>query len=391
MEETLTQEAKETSTDSKITLSLDGFNTKKEDETTTAATSSVNGIDDSSLTEEEKKMVDDFSKQIDITETNGVLQYGAAAQQKVADFSDSILEKTKSKDIDDIGGMLTGLVTELKSFKIDDKEDGFFTKLFKKGANKVESLKAQYDSASTNVEKIAKALEDHQITLMKDVTILDQLYEKNLVNFKEVTMYILAGYKKLDDIKKNELPALVEKAKSGKQEDAQALNDLNNAINRFEKRLHDLELSRMVSIQMAPQIRLVQNNNTLMIEKIQSTLTNTIPLWKSQLLIALGLGHSKEAIKAESAVNEMTNDMLKKNAENLHMATVETAKASERGIVDIETLAQTNKSLIDTLDEVKQIQDEGRQKRAEAQVKLREMEKQLADKLSDVKSTIETK
>ena len=391
MEETLTQQAKETSADSKITLSLDGFNTKKEDETITAATSSVNGIDDSSLTEEEKKMVDDFSKQIDITETNGVLQYGAAAQQKVADFSDSILEKTKSKDIDDIGGMLTGLVTELKSFKIDDKEDGFFTKLFKKGANKVESLKAQYNSASTNVEKIAKALEDHQITLMKDVTILDQLYEKNLVNFKEVTMYILAGYKKLDDIKKNELPALVEKAKSGKQEDAQALNDLNNAINRFEKRLHDLELSRMVSIQMAPQIRLVQNNNTLMIEKIQSTLTNTIPLWKSQLLIALGLGHSKEAIKAESAVNEMTNEMLKKNAENLHMATVETAKASERGIVDIETLTQTNKSLIDTLDEVKQIQEEGRQKRAEAQVKLREMEKELADKLSDVKSTIETK
>ena len=391
MEETLTQEAKETNTDSKITLSLDGFSAKKEDETTTAATSSVNGIDDSSLTEEEKKMVDDFSKQIDITETNGVLQYGAAAQQKVADFSDSILEKTKSKDIDDIGGMLTGLVTELKSFKIDDKEDGFFTKLFKKGANKVESLKAQYDSASVNVEKIAKALENHQITLMKDVTILDQLYEKNLVNFKEVTMYILAGYKKLDDIKKNELPALVEKAKSGKQEDAQALNDLNNAINRFEKRLHDLELSRMVSIQMAPQIRLVQNNNTLMIEKIQSTLTNTIPLWKSQLLIALGLGHSKEAIKAENAVNEMTNDMLKKNAENLHMATVETAKASERGIVDIETLTQTNKSLIDTLDEVKQIQEEGRQKRAEAQVKLREMEKELADKLSDVKSTIETK
>ena len=341
-------------------------------------------LDDSGLSEEEKKMVNDFSKQIDIMETNSILQYGATAQNKVADFSDNALKNVRSKDIDDIGDTLVDLVTELKSFDVDEK-DGFFAKMFKKGSNKIEGVKAKYDSANANVDKIVKVLENHQITLMKDINLLDQLYDKNLVNFKELTMYILAGYKRLEDIKENDLKEALRKAEeTGLPEDAQAANDLSEAINRFEKKLHDLELTRMVSIQMAPQIRLVQNNDTLMTEKIQSTLVNTIPLWKSQMLIALGIAHSKEAVKAQNEVSEMTNKMLKENAENLKMATIETAKESERGIVDIETLTETNKKLIETLEEVKRIQVEGREKRAAAQQELRRIESELQKELTDV-------
>jgi len=341
-------------------------------------------LDDSGLSEEEKKMVDEFSKKIDITETNSILQYGATAQSKVADFSDNALKNVRTKDIDDVGDTLIELVNELRSFDVDEK-DGFFAKLFKKGANKIDTVKAKYDSANANVDKIVKVLENHQITLMKDISLLDQLYEKNLVNFKELTMYILAGYKRLEEIKENDLKAALKKAEeTGLPEDAQAANDLSEAINRFEKKLHDLELTRIVSIQMAPQIRLVQNNDTLMTEKIQSTLVNTIPLWKSQMLIAMGIAHSKEAVKAQNEVSEMTNKMLKENAENLKMATVETAKEAERGIVDIETLTETNKKLIETLEEVKRIQIEGREKRAQAQQELRRIETELQKELTDV-------
>ena len=342
-------------------------------------------LDDSALSEEEKKMVEDFSKQIDITETNSILQYGATAQSKVADFSDTALKNVKTKDIDDVGDTLLKLVAQLRNFDVDDKNDNFFQKLFKKTSNNINDVKAKYASANANVDKIVKVLENHQITLMKDINLLDQLYEKNLKNFKELTMYILAGYKRLAEIKANELPAAVKKAEeSGLPEDAQAANDLSEAINRFEKKLHDLELTRMVSIQMAPQIRLVQNNDTLMTEKIQSTLVNTIPLWKSQMLIALGIAHSKEAVKAQNEVSEMTNQMLKQNAENLKMATVETAKEAERGIVDIATLTETNKKLIETLEEVKRIQVEGREKRAAAQLELRRIESELQKELTDV-------
>lgn len=346
-------------------------------------------VTDEGLSDEEKKQVEDFSKQIDITKTNAILQYGSAAQNKVADFSEQTLKNVRTKDLDSVGDTLEDLVKELKSFQINDKEDGFFEKLFKKGANSVEGLKVKYDSAEANVDKIVKILEDHQVTLLKDISLLDQLYDKNLVNQKELTMYILAGYKKLDEIKKNDLPAALAKAKeTNDPEDAQKANDLSNAINRFEKKLHDLELTRIVSIQTGPQIRLIQNNDTLMVEKIQSTLVNTIPLWKSQMLIALGISHSKEAAKAQNEVTEMTNKMLKENAENLKQATIDTAKQSERGIVDVETLTETNKKLIETLEEVQKIQAEGREKRAAAQVELRKIETELQNKLVDVKDEL---
>ena len=346
-------------------------------------------VNDDGLSEEEKKQVEDFSKQIDITKANAILQYGAAAQNKVADFSEQTLKNVRTKDLDSVGDTLEELVKQLKNFDVNEKEDGFFDKLFKKSANSVENLKTKYDSASSNVDKIVKILEDHQVTLLKDINILDQLYEKNLVNQKELTMYILAGYKKLDEVKNNDLKKALQKAKETKDpEDAQKANDLSNAVNRFEKKLHDLELTRVVSIQTGPQIRLVQNNDTLMVEKIQSTLVNTIPLWKSQMLIALGISHSKDAAKAQNEVTEMTNKMLRENAENLKMATIETAKESERGIVDIETLTETNKKLIETLEEVQKIQTEGREKRAAAQVELRKIETELSNKLTDVKGTI---
>ena len=376
----------------KIVLTLDNEDTTTQDDTTTKVSEEevlASRVNDDGLSDEEKKQVEDFSKQIDITKANAVLQYGAAAQNKVADFSEQTLKNVRTKDLDSVGDTLEELVKQLKNFNVNEKEDGFFDKLFKKSANSVENLKTKYDSASSNVDKIVKVLEDHQVTLLKDINLLDQLYEKNLVNQKELTMYILAGYKKLDEVKNNDLKNALQKAKeTGDPEDAQKANDLSNAINRFEKKLHDLELTRVVSIQTGPQIRLVQNNDTLMVEKIQSTLVNTIPLWKSQMLIALGISHSKDAAKAQNEVTEMTNKMLKENAENLKMATIETAKESERGIVDIETLTETNKKLIETLEEVQKIQTEGREKRAAAQVELRKIETELSNKLTDVKGTI---
>ena len=372
----------------KITLTLESPADEEEKEEVkeeeVKATVDAAKLDDSGLSAEEKKMVEDFSKQIDITQTNAILQYGAAAQNKVADFSENALNKVKSKETGDVGEILSSLVNELKGFEIKEDE-GFFSKMFKKTSNSVEGLKTKYDSAEKNVNKIVDILEEHQVTLLKDISLLDQLYAKNQTNLKELTMYILAGYKALDKYKNEDLPKALEKAaKTGAPEDAQAANDLSNSINRFEKKLHDLELTRMVSVQMAPQIRLVQNNDTQMVEKIQSTIVNTIPLWKSQMLIALGINHSKEALKAQNEVTEMTNRMLKENAANLKMATIETAKQAERGIVDIETLTDTNKKLIETLEEVQHIQEDGRKKRAEAQVELRKIEAELQRKLTDV-------
>ena len=372
----------------KITLTLESPAVEEEKEEVkeeeVKATVDAAKLDDSGLSAEEKKMVEDFSKQIDITQTNAILQYGAAAQNKVADFSENALNKVKSKETGDVGEILSSLVNELKGFEIKEDE-GFFSKMFKKTSNSVEGLKTKYDSAEKNVNKIVDILEEHQVTLLKDISLLDQLYAKNQTNLKELTMYILAGYKALDKYKNEDLPKALEKAaKTGAPEDAQAANDLSNSMNRFEKKLHDLELTRMVSVQMAPQIRLVQNNDTQMVEKIQSTIVNTIPLWKSQMLIALGINHSKEALKAQNEVTEMTNRMLKENAANLKMATIETAKQAERGIVDIETLTDTNKKLIETLEEVQHIQEDGRKKRAEAQVELRKIEAELQQKLTDV-------
>ena len=342
-------------------------------------------FDEDSLSAEEKQMVEDFAKQIDITSSNLVLQYGANAQEKLASFSDSALENVRTKDLGEVGDALTNLIVELKGFEIEEKEDGIFG-FFKKQTNKLKALQTKYDKTENNVDKIVKILEQHQITLLKDIALLDELYAQNLNNYKELSMYILAGYKRLDDIKNNELPALIEKAKqSGLTQDTQAVNDLSNAINRFEKKLHDLELTRTVSLQMGPQIRLVQNNDTLMTEKIQSTLVNTIPLWKSQMVLALGVNHSREAMKAQNEVSNMTNELLKKNADVLKMATVETAKESERGIVDIETLKHTNEQLISTLDEVLKIQTEGKAKREEAQKELSKIEGELNAKLLEIR------
>ncbi|MBR0473436.1 MAG: toxic anion resistance protein [Erysipelotrichaceae bacterium] len=346
-------------------------------------------LDSTSLSTEEAEMVEEFSKKIDITQTDTVMQYGASAQKKISDFSDATLKNIKTKDLGEIGNMISDLVVELKGFDIDEKDDkGFFSlfNIFKKAGNSFTALKARYDAAEINVTKVANILEDHQIQLLKDITVLDELYERNTQNKKELTMYILAGQKKLKHAQEVELPALVAKAKeTGTEDDAQAANDYANLINRFEKKLHDLELTRMISIQMAPQIRLIQNNDTLMAEKIQSTLTNTIPLWKSQMVIALGLQHSQDAIAAEEAVDKVTNDLLRKNAEKLKQSTIDTAKASERAIVEVETLKFTNQSLIDTLDEVLKIQDEGRAKRAAAEVELRKLEEELKQKLLEVR------
>ena len=363
----------------KITLTLDQEETKvepviEEEKTEETSQEKAYKFDESTLSAEEKKMVEDFSKQIDITSSNVVLQYGAQAQKKIASFSDTALDNVKTKDLGEVGDALSDLIVELKGFDTEEKEDGIFG-FFKKQTNKVQAMKSKYDKVEVNVDKICKVLEQHQITLLKDIALLDQLYEKNQTNFKELSMYILAGYKALDKAKNEDLPKLVAKAnETGLAEDSQAANDFSNAINRFEKKLHDLELTRMVSIQMAPQIRLVQNNDTLMTEKIQSTLVNTIPLWKSQMVLALGVSHSQQAMKAQNEVTNMTNELLKKNAETLKMATIETAKESERGVVDIETLQHTNQQLIATLDEVVKIQTEGRAKREEAQKELVKIE-----------------
>ena len=341
-------------------------------------------LDDSSLTPEEKKMVDDFAKKIDLTNTSLVMQYGAGAQKKMADFSGSALDNVRTKDLGEVGELLTGVVSELRNFDVDEEEKGFFG-FFKRTSNKLNTMRAKYEKAEGNINKVCESLEQHQVQLMKDVALLDKMYELNKVYFKELSMYILAGKKKLQKVQQEDLPALAAKAKaSGLPEDAQAANDLAAMCNRFEKKLHDLELTRMVSIQMAPQIRLVQNNDTLMSEKIQSTLVNTIPLWKSQMVLAMDIPHSQQAAQAQREVTDMTNELLRRNAQTLKMATVETAKESERGVVDIETLKAANESLISTLDEVIHIQDEGRQKRREAEVELGRIENELKQKLLDV-------
>lgn len=379
--------------ESGITLTLTPDEVEQENEKKLAeleakqeAENTKDPLDSIPLTDVERKTVEDFSKKINIQESNTILQYGSAAQKKVTDFSNTALQNVRTKDLGEIGDLLSNLVVELKDFSTDvDEKKGFFSGLFDKGKDKVSNFKARYDKAEANVDKIAHVLEDHQITLLKDIALLDELYERNAVNTKELAMYILAGKKKLADVRANELPALIEKAKkSGLPEDAQAANDLEQACVRFEKKLYDLELTRQVSVQMAPQIRLVQNNDTMMTEKIQSTLVNTIPLWKNQIVLALGINHSKEAMEAQRAVTNMTNQLLKKNAETLHQATVETARESERGIVDIETLQHTNEQLISTLDEVLTIQKEGHEKREAAEMELRRIENQLTDKLLQI-------
>ena len=342
-------------------------------------------FDESSLSDAERKMVNDFAEKIQISNSNLVLQYVSGAQKKIADFSETALNNVRTKDMSEVGEMLTNVVVELKKFNVDEEEKGLFS-FFKRSGNKISTYKAKYSSAEANVNRICNVLEDHQVQLMKDIAMLDKMYELNKVYFKELSMYILAGKKKLAEVESTELPAAQEKARrTGLPEDAQAANDLSAMCNRFEKKLHDLELTRTISIQMAPQIRLIQNNDTLMTEKIQSTLVNTIPLWKSQMVLALGVAHSQQAADAQKAVTDMTNELLRKNAETLKMSSIETAKQSERGIVDIETLKTTNESLISTLDEVMRIQQEGRQKRQEAETELRRIENDLKNKLLEMR------
>lgn len=337
-----------------------------------------------SLTAQEQEMVNSFAEQIDLTNTQMVLQYGAGSQKKIADFSETALANVRTKDMGEVGKMLSDVVTELKEFDVTEEDRGFLG-IFKRSSNRLTGLKAKYDKAEVNINKICEVLEQHQITLLKDVAMLDKMYELNLNYFKELSMYILAGKKKLEYAQKVELPELLAKAeKTGLPEDTQKAKDFSEMCNRFEKKIYDLELTKTISLQMAPQIRLIQNNDTIMSEKIQSTLVNTIPLWKSQMVIAIGLNHSTDAAKAQREVTDMTNTLLKKNAEALKTATIETAKESERGIVDIETLQNTNKTLISTLDEVMKIQDEGREKRKNAEAELQRLETEMRDKLLEI-------
>ena len=341
-------------------------------------------LDESQLTDAERKMVNDFSEKIDITDSNMVLQYGAAAQKNIASFSENTLNSVRTKDLGEVGDALAGLVGELQNFGQEEKKGVFG--FFQKKKNDLNAMKAQYAKAETNVNKIVEVLENHQVTLMKDVAMLDQMYELNTKYYKELTMYILAGKKKLEKTRSVELEELRRKAAaSGSQEDAQAYNDLANLCSRFEKKLHDLELTRMISIQMGPQTRLIQNNDALMLEKIQSSLVNTIPLWKSQMVLSLGLEHSRQATAAQSAVTNMTNELLQKNADMLKMGTIETAKEAERSVVDIQTLQHTNQQLISTLDEVMKIQQEGAQKRREAELELGRIEGELKQKLLELR------
>lgn len=336
------------------------------------------------MTPEEQKMVDDFAAKIDVENLTQVLQYGAGTQKKMADFSDEALRNVRAQDLGEVGELLAGVVGELKGFDAEEEEKGFFG-FFKKQTSKIENLKNRYDKAEVNVEKIADALEKHQIRLLKDSAMMDKMYEQNLLYFKELSMYIQAGKQSLAQTRNGKLHDLEEKAKiTGLPEDAQAAKDLDSKCARFEKKLHDLELTRMISLQTAPQIRLVQNNDTMMAEKIQTTLVNTIPLWKSQMVLALGIAHSTEAAQAQSQVSDLTNELLRKNAEKLHMASVETAKESERGIVDMETLQKTNADLIKTLDDVMKIQREGREKRQSAEAEMLRMENELKSKLLEI-------
>lgn len=334
------------------------------------------------FSEEEQQMINAFSKQIDIRDTNLVFSYGAAAQQNISQFSDTALKNVQTKDLDEIGDMISSLVVELRGFEIDEEESKGFFGFFKKKSNDITAMKARYDKAEVNVGKICEGLEQHQIQLLRDIALLDKLYDQNLMYFKELSMYIAAGKKRLEDFRAGELQAAYDKAKaSGLPEDAQAAKDLSDKADRFEKKIYDLELTRNISIQMAPQIRLIQSSNQMMAEKIQTSLVNTIPLWKSQMVLALGLAHTQEAMEAQRSVTDLTNELLKKNAEKLHMATVESVRESERGIIDIETLKHTNQMLIDTMDEVLTIQQQGREKRRNAEAELATIEGELRAKI----------
>ena len=341
---------------------------------------------ENNLTPEELQMVNEFSQKIDLHNSQAILQYGVGTQKKMADFSEAALNNVRTKDLGEVGNMLSSLVIDLKSFDVTEQDKGF-KGLFKKSSNKITSMKAKYDKAEVNVNNVCTALENHQVTLMKDIALLDKMYAVNLTYFKELSMYILAGKKKLEEVRNGELAAAVAKANaSNLPEDAQAAKDLQSMCDRFEKKIHDLELTRMISIQTAPQIRMVQNNDTLMAEKIQSTIVNTIPLWKSQMVIALGIEHSAQAAKAQREVTDMTNELLRKNADILKTATIDTAKESERGIVDLETLKHTNESLISTFDEVLKIQTEGREKRRNAEAEMQRMEDELKKKLLEIRN-----
>ena len=342
-------------------------------------------IDENILSEEEKVMMESFANQIDLMNSTMILQYGAGTQKKMADFSETALENVKTKDLGEVGNLLTDVVTELKNF--DEEETKGFLGLFKKGSNKIEAMKAKYAKAENNVNEIVSVLEGHQVQLLKDVAVLDKMYELNLTYYKELTMYILAGKKKLQAVRDTELANLRAKAEmTGLAEDAQAAKDLDNMCERFEKKIYDLELTRQIAMQTAPQIRMVQSNDTTMVEKIQSTVVNTIPLWKSQMVLALGVEHSMQAAQAQRQVTDITNELLKKNAEKLKIASVETAKEAERGIVDMEKLTATNQALIATFDEVLKIQQEGRTKRQEAEAKMQQMENELKNKLLEIRS-----
>lgn len=369
----------------KPSLTLDPFQETVVPEVQFPAAQEEPEMDETVLSEEERRMAEQFAQQIDLTDSSMILQYGIGTQKKMADFSESALENVRTKDLGEIGNLLSGVVSELKNF--DEEEEKGFLGFFKKQSNKIQNMKIKYAKTEANINQICQVLENHQVQLMKDIALLDKMYDLNRTYFKELTMYIIAGKKKLKEVREGQLQVMLAKAQqSGLAEDAQAARDLDSMCQRFEKKIHDLELTRMISIQTAPQIRLVQGNDTVMTEKIQSTLVNTIPLWKSQMVLALGVAHSTQAAKAQREVSDMTNELLKKNADTLKMATIETAKESERGIVDIETLKATNQSLISTLDEVMNIQEEGRRKRQEAEVEITRLEAELKDKMLQINS-----
>lgn len=370
------------------TLTFEPFGAETKEEVAAAETNKLTieqEYETYPLSDEEKKVIDDFAAQIDLYNSQLVLQYGAGAQKKISDFSEQALENVKSKDLGEIGQMLSSVVSELKTFDAEEEDKGFFGNIFKKTSNKMTSMKAKYSKAEANVENICKVLESHQVQLLKDSAMLDQMYKMNTNYYKELTMYIIAGKKKLKKAEQEEIPAMLKKAElSGLADDMNAANDYTALCDRFDKKIHDLELTRMVAMQMAPQIRLIQNNDILMSEKIQSMIVNTIPLWKSQMVLALGVNHSKQAAEAQRQVTDMTNALLRKNAETLKMASVETAKELERGVIDVETLTATNEMLISTIDDVMKIQSEGRAKRRDAEAQLTKLENDLKVKLLEI-------
>ena len=380
----MSDEFRDTSIDIKPELTFEPFKEELQDMKIIEEKKEI--VEEIELTEDEKKMIDQFVDKIEISNSNAILQYGVGAQKKISDFSQSALNEVKTKDLGEIGDILSKVVFQLKNFEEGEEKKGVFG-FFKKGKDKVTQMKINYENAENNIDEMCNVLENHQVQLLKDIAMLDRMYDINRTYFKELCMYILAGKKKLKKLEDEEIPKLQEKAKqSNNPQDAQELNDFVALCNRFEKKIHDLELTKMISLQMAPQIRLIQNNDSLMAEKIQSTIINTIPLWKNQMVLSLGVAHATEAARVQREVTDMTNELLRKNAEILKTSTIETAKESERGIVDIETLRATNESLISTLDEILNIQTEGRQKRREAEIELRKIEDQLKDKLMNFKA-----